>query len=245
MSYGEEVELGRLFKDFGEAANEIKRDLAELSVEVPPLYQSKPVSDDPNFISKELHNYEFTVINPDYSLIPGVHEAFVEAEWNERMIGDLNPGRSWLTRPEIWENLREVGKGKVTRSHGQVQPGVFSYTYSERMGGRHIKKVIEDLRASPYSRQVWLPVWWPIDETRRGLRRVPCSLGYLFMWRQHKLHLTYVMRSCDFVNHWPNDVALASILLHHVARECKTRVGSLCQFVGSLHVYKKDVEGVF
>jgi hypothetical protein len=246
---------GRIYRDFAEAANEIKRDLAELSVEVPPLYQSKPVSDDPDYVSKELANYQFTVINPDYKLIPNVHEEYVKQEWADRLAGGINPGKSWTKRPEVWEDLREIGptsprrrlKHGVTTPKGatHVQLGKFSYTYSERMGGPHIARLIEDLKASPYSRQLWLPVWWPVDETRRGKRRVPCSLGYWFVWRGGKLHMTYLMRSCDFITHWPIDVALASILLHYVARQCEIKVGTFTQFVGSLHVYAKDVQGVF
>jgi Thymidylate synthase len=232
--------MSRFYRNFSEAANEIKRDLAELSIEVPPLYQSKPVSDDPDYVSKELHNYVYTVLDPDYELIPDVHEEFVKAEWPERLRGELNPGTAWRTRPEVWQSLRE--KVQVV---GGIDRGKFSYTYSERMGGSHIQKLIDDFKQSPYSRQLYLPVWATVDEKRRGERRVPCSLGYWFVYRDKRIHMTYMMRSCDFITHWPNDVALASILLHYVAHQTETKVGSFCHFVGSLHVYAKDVEGVF
>jgi thymidylate synthase len=113
------------------------------------------------------------------------------------------------------------------------------------MGGKHIRYLIEELREHPNSRQLYLPVWWPNDETRRGKRRVPCSLGYQFMNRQGVLHITYMMRSCDFVTHYANDVALAVMLQAYVAKMSKNKVGTFNHFVGSLHAYRKDLDGVF
>jgi thymidylate synthase len=54
-----------------------------------------------------------------------------------------------------------------------------------------------------------------------------------------------MMRSCDFHTHYANDVALASILLHYVAKKVDVPVGTFTHFVGSLHVYAKDVADVF
>lgn len=227
----------RFYVDFAEAKNEIKRDLAELSIEVQPeTMQDKYVADRPEFMTKELQNYSYTVQNPDYVLIEDANWDWVKAEWEERLIGGLNPGRSWKERKDVWESFLERSEPRYPR---------FSYTYSERMGGSHIEKVVDELRTHPHSRQLWLPVWYPNDENRRGERRVPCSLGYWFVMREGALHITYVMRSCDFATHWSNDIALASLLLHHVAQRAELKVGHFTQFIGSFHVYQKDVEGVF
>jgi thymidylate synthase len=231
----------RHYANFPEAQNEIRRDLAELGIDVQPeTMQDKYVEDNPDFLTKELQNYIYTVIDPDYTKIEGVHEAWVEAEWEDRLIGDLNPGVAWKTRKDVWSQFIEKGFGGRPKA-----PGKFSYTYSERMGGTHIDRIINELLLHPHSRQLWLPVWSPIDETRRGERRVPCSLGYWFVNRHDALHLTYAMRSCDFYTHYANDVALASMLLHYVAKKTDLDVGHFTHFVGSLHVYAKDVADVF
>lgn len=232
----------RLYQDFSEAQNEIRRDLAELGIEVhPETMQDKYVADNPDFNTRELYNYDYSVLNPAYTLIEGVHADWVSTEWEDRLSGYLNPGRAWGLRPEVWEQFLE-DKGQL----GGVKHRGFSYTYSERMGGHHIDLLIDELKKHPNSRQLWLPVWdRQIDENRRGERRVPCSLGYWFVNREDRLHITYMMRSCDFATHWANDVCLASILLHHIAREAGLKVGSFTHFVGSLHVYAKDVAGVF
>lgn len=232
----------RKFKDFPEAQNEIKRDLAELGMSVQPeTMQDIYVADNPDFETKELQNYSYTVLRPNYDEIEGVHEEWVKAEWEDRLAGELNPGRAWKTRPDVWEQFLERDRGH----RGTKMPRLFSYTYSQRMGGIHIEKLIKELMKHPHSRQLWLPVWWPTDEGRRGERRVPCSLGYWFVQRGGALHQTYMMRSCDFFTHYPNDAALAAILLHYVAKRADLKVGTFTHFIGSLHVYAKDVADVF
>lgn len=233
----------RLFKDFPEAQNEIKRDLAELGIDVhPETMQDKFIANDPDFLTKELSNYVYSVLRPDYKEIEGVHEEWVQQEWQDRLVGKLNPGKAWRTRKDVWEQFLERDRGM---RKGTNPPSRFSYTYSERMGGKHLQLIIEELKLHPHSRQLWLPVWSSVDESRRGDRRVPCSLGYWFVQREGALNITYVMRSCDFFTHYPNDVALATMMLHYVAQKTGYKVGSFTHFVGSFHVYYKDVKNVF
>jgi thymidylate synthase len=235
--------LTRMFSDFPEAMNEITRDLAELGRDVhTETMQDKDIKDDPAFATKELTNYMYTVLRPNYSEIEGVHEEWVKTEWEDRLRGELNPGRAWRTRPEVWEQFLEIDKG----AGDSKLPRVFAYTYSQRMGGTHIERVVEELIRHPNSRQLYLPVWKADpDERRRGERRVPCSLGYWFVKRDAALHETYMMRSCDFFTHYPNDVALATILLHYIAMRAGLKVGTFTHFVGSFHVYARDVKHVF
>ena len=47
----------RIFSNFAEALNEIKRDLAEMGTEIhPQTMQDKYVGDNPDYITKELQN---------------------------------------------------------------------------------------------------------------------------------------------------------------------------------------------
>lgn len=234
----------RIFKDFPEAQNEIKRDLAELGVDVhPETMQDKDIADDPDYLTKELTNYIYTVTRPDYTEIEGVHEEWVQQEWSDRITGKLNPGKAWRLREDVWRPMLERDRGM---RRGTNPPSRFAYTYSERMGGRHIEYIIDELEIHPHSRQLWLPVWkTDIDEKRRGERRVPCSLGYLFLQREGALNITYSMRSCDLFTHYANDIALAAMLLHYVAKRTGYKVGTFTHFIGSFHVYYKDVKDVF
>lgn len=230
----------RIYSTFEEAQNEIKRDLAELGTKVQPeTMQDIFVGDRPEFETMELSNYIYTVTHPNYLQIGGVHDEWVQQEWADRLAGDLNPGRSWQRRKDIWIPFLENRKPPKFM-------GRFSYTYSQRMGGKHMRAIIEELEAHPHSRQLYLPVWdRSLDEDRRGKRRVPCSLGYWFVMRNNRVNITYMMRSCDLMTHYPNDIALASILQEHIAIESGYQVGDFIHFVGSLHAYKKDLADIF
>jgi thymidylate synthase len=230
----------RFFKDFPEAQNEVSRDLAELGMLVQPeTMQAIYVADNPEFQTKELANYIYTVTRPDYTEIEGVHEDWIHREWRDRLAGGLNPGTAWKQREEIWRPLLEADdpKGNIAR---------FSYTYSQRMGGEHIIAIIDEIKLHPHSRQLFLPVWdRNIDEKRRGKKRVPCSLGYQFMMRNDAIHITYMMRSCDLFTHFPNDIAMANIMQSFVAEQTGYEVGSFTHFIGSLHAYRKDLASIF
>ena len=79
----------------------------------------------------------------------------------------------------------------------------------------------------------------------RGLDRIPCSLTYQFLIREGKLHCIYSMRSCDFVKFFQSDVFCTAELTRYIASSLEIPVGSLTHFLGSLHAFKKDLEGVF
>ena len=53
------------------------------------------------------------------------------------------------------------------------------------------------------------------------------------------------MRSCDFSTHFANDVYLAIKLLEYVAELTGYEVGNFTHTIFSLHIYKKDLKGVF
>ena len=83
----------RFYKNFADAQNEIRRDLGELGVNVQPeTMQAIYVADNPEFETKELQNYIYTVTDPDYSKIDNVHTEWVKQEWSDRLAGGLNPG---------------------------------------------------------------------------------------------------------------------------------------------------------
>lgn len=224
----------RFYKDFGEALNEIKRDLAELSIRVhPQTMQDKYVADDPDYDTRELQNYIYTVLEPRLEDLSPT-QPWANLEWEERMnVRGLNPGTAWERRREVWEEFIEKN-------------GKFAYTYSQRLQFNPYR-IIHELKEHPESRQLFLGIWDYERDIKNigGHRRVPCSLGYWFLNRQGRLDMTYLQRSSDYATHLENDLYLATKMLFFVTKEAKIEPGHLIHWVGSLHVYQKDVEGVF
>lgn len=238
-----------MFIDWEEAQEEIKRDLAEMGIEVrPKTMQDKVIEGNEEYFTKELQNYSYTILDVKSSMITGVSQPWADAEFEERVydpwdrseevgidIPDfVNPGTAWELRKEVWTEFMHDGK--------------MAYTYNERFWNNdQLRKIIDRLKEDHDSRQLWLSVWDPCTDPDKlgGVSRVPCSLGYNFQFRDGKLNIHYVMRSCDFSTHFKNDVYLAIKLLEYVAKEAGLEVGNFTHSMFSLHVYKKDVEKVF
>lgn len=234
----------RIYVDWKECYEEIKRDLAEMGIVVrPKTMQDKNVEENSDYETKELQNYCYTLLDASSDKITRVIQPWADAEFEERIqdpweFGDaplfINPGKAWELRPNIWNDYMHEGE--------------FAYTYNERIwNSDQILKIIKRLKEDHDSRQLWLSIWdlhKDIDNLG-GISRVPCSLGYNFQFRDGKLNMHYVMRSCDFNTHFCNDVYLAIKLLEYVAEKAEMKVGNFTHTMFSLHVYKKDIENVF
>lgn len=226
----------RIFKQFPEAFEEIRRDLKEMGIKVhTQTMQDKTIGDDDNFSTLELQNYGYTVTDPRLDHLNPT-QPWADADWVERMGGALgkpvNPGTAWELRPEVWEEFLHDGR--------------FSYSYAERLAQfDQVKNVIRALKKDKNSRQLYVSMWHPTDSLKLGQDRVPCSLGWLFQHRRGQLDVTYMMRSCDFHTHFQNDIFMTMKLQELIAAHAGVNVGFYSHFIGSLHVYSKDVAEVF
>lgn len=119
-----------------------------------------------------------------------------------------------------------------------------------------LNDVVKILDRSPYTRQAFLPVWFPEDTGSVFNQRVPCTLGYQFVIRdgaagaRSRLHVTYLMRSCDFMRHLADDIYMTIRLASWVrdrlqdddqeGRFSKLSLGTLHFHAGSLHIFESD-----
>jgi len=229
----------RIYQNFKETIPEIRRDLVEMGIKVwPQTYQDKDIHGDPNFQTLELQNYVYTVVHPNgKDLKPS--QPWADAEWSERLSGidgeAINPGDAWKLRKEVWTEFLD----RETKD--------FAYSYSERFAKyNQVEEVIKRLKKDPESRQLFISVWNPSDSQKLGgLSRVPCSLGYLIQCRKNQINITYLQRSCDWTTHFINDIYLAYKLQEHIAVESKHQIGTFTHWIGSLHLFRKDAQGVF
>lgn len=149
--------------------------------------------------------------------------------------------------------------------HGQI----FSHTYPERfwpklactdakfpnLGVRYpygdLDDVVAMLTENPLTRQAYLPIWFPEDTGAVEGQRVPCSLGYQFMFRptsDGSLNgvITYFIRSCDALRHLKDDAYMAARLLQWVVGKLqgngiKCQPSMLVMNITSLHIFKGDI----
>jgi hypothetical protein len=116
-----------------------------------------------------------------------------------------------------------------------------------------LQDLIELLVKEPFTRQAWIPLFFPEDTGIGDGGRKPCTLGYQIMVRMNgttpQAHIWYPLRSCDLVRHFPDDCYLAVRLLLWIIWECRKRdpkfwdtvePGSYAMHVTSLHIFEND-----
>jgi len=222
-------------------------------------WQGMDIGSKPEFKSHELLNYSFTCqvsadvdelkrqIKPN---LPWADDHFLE-----RVGGvPLNPG-------EQYKNWPFYRVGSERDDAFRAQGGQFTHSYMERFwpiyaGGRtlptrgiryeygDLKHVVNLLRREPYTRQAFLPIWFPEDTGVKHRGRVPCTIGYHFMMRNDQLHMFYPIRACDYIRHFRDDIYLAARLLLWVLNEVGwTHVvpGTLTMQIWSFHCFVGDI----
>lgn len=224
----------RIYSNFPEAINEIRRELKEMGITIhTKSVQNKDISTDDEMSTYEIQNYSYTVTNPQYSEIPLKVPEWAEAEFQERISGKhLNPGEAWKLRSAYWKQFL-------------TPDDKFDYAYPQRMA-LPLSDVIRALNKDLYTRRAFLPIFdRQLDDPKNFGERIPCSLGYWFNFRQGKLNVTYLLRSSDFGEHFNNDIYLADRLKCYVAAQVGVQPGHFSHWIGSLHIFKKDVKDVF
>ena len=241
--------------------------LADKGVEVPPTqWQSQDVSDKPEMTPIEVIGHTlrwkvpWTIGEAQGGFEPNL--PWAEDHFKERVGGEpLNPSPS-----EAWWPFARK-KNKEHKEDGQR----FSHTYPERIwprranaiGNGHgdnfgiyyrfgdLSDMVNMLIENPLTRQAYLPIWFPEDTGAAQGQRVPCTLGYHFMFRPDADGalsglITYYMRSCDALRHLKDDAYMAARLLQWVVgklreNEIDARPNTLLMHISSLHLFKGDL----
>lgn len=230
----------RIYQDFPEAINEIRRELKEMGIKIhTKSVQNLDITNNPDYDSLELQNYQYTVSSPEFLSIPLKVPAWAEAEFVERTSGKrLNPGKAWEFRQEYWEKF-------LVPDVNSFGCKVFDYAYPDRMA-QPLEQAIKALRQDLSTRRAFIPVFdRQIDLTSEFKHRIPCTLGYWLNYRQDQLNLTYLLRSSDFSEHFNYDIYLADRLKCFVSDQLGVKPGSFTHWIGSLHIFQKDVKDVF
>jgi hypothetical protein len=246
---------------FAQMRLRMAKDLLEAPVVEVGEWQAKKLQD-ADWVSKEIQNVIFEIDVPDrisdLKQLVDPNLPWAEDHFLERVSGiPYNPPPS----SEYWPYTQSNHEEFVDKA------GRFSHTYPERFwpvmanagatrpNGREIfvphngiryeygdlGDVVTQLKKSLLTRQAYLPVWFPEDTGAVSEQRVPCTLGYHFMVRFGQLNCTYLIRSCDFMRHFADDVYMAARLVQWMSDQIKQPTGSLTMWVGSFHIFQGDI----
>jgi len=229
-------------------------------------WQGKDIKQDDRFAMIEILNHSFTCqVSPDLDTLrdqikPNV--TWADEHFEERVGGiPLNPPPSHQRWPYAQKNNAEFGG--VTK---------FSHTYPERIWPKYgeldsetwndktelegirfkygdFMDVVNLMEKEPFTRQAFLPIWFPEDTGVVHKERVPCTIGYHFIRRFDWIHVVYYIRSCDYFRHFRDDIYLCArkllwLLGHLKERDQETwghvKPGMLTMHICSLHAFKHE-----
>lgn len=205
------------------------------------------------------HSFQFFIPETIKELISEVKPnlEWADEHFEERVGGlPLNPPPSHVRWPFAQKNNSQFG--------GESK---FSHTYPERIWPRYASEesntvmkgirfeygdfsdVMDLLLREPFTRQAFLPIWFPEDTGSSHGERVPCTIGYHFMRRGDHFHLVYFIRSCDYIRHFRDDIYLACRKLMWLLDILKERdfdrwkdvkPGYFAMHIVSLHCFNKE-----
>ena len=235
---------------------------------------------DPNVpkVREMLHvafEYQMPRRADDAAFLTGARMPWAEDHFQERVSGlPLNPAPS-----EAWWPFASKKEGDTNRDH-KSEGEKFSHTYPERMWPKHaempppevgsgflptqhgirfdygdLQDVVNQLAATPMTRQAYLPIWFPEDTGVVHGKRVPCTLGYHFIITPSGyLDISYFMRSTDLLRHFQDDVYMAMRLAQWVVERiqqvwdgrdsgspiAELKVGKLIFHTANMHIFEGD-----
>lgn len=208
----------------------------------------------------ELINYAFTYNIPTSVIARLEEEITPNIPWAnnhflERVCGlPLNPGKEFANWPYYQSKERD--------SKFREKNKKFSHTYMTRLWCPKLKgqeapwgnlgDVVNLLDREPSTRQAYITLWHPEDNGALN-GRVPCTLGYQFLLRGNHLHISYYIRSCDYLRHFRDDVYMAIRLGIWVIEELRKRnefwnkvsPGTLHMSIASFHMFENDYNFLF
>lgn len=161
---------------------------------------------------------------------------------------------------------RRSGAGApLKKVWGRDWPARFNHSYPDRLwpsrleGGSPVMglerpngdldSLVDLLVRDPYTRQAYIPLFFPEDTGWGDGGRKPCTLGYQLIMRDNRLSIGYPLRSCDLIRHFRDDCYLAVRLLLWVLDRCRAvdqgtwgavRPGTYTMHITSLHVFEND-----
>jgi hypothetical protein len=221
-------------------------------------WQGKEIKHDPKYTMIETLNLSFSCqMSPDIKVIG--EQIKPNFEWanehfEERVGGlPLNPPPSHVRWPYAQKNNEEFG-GLEKFSHTypeRIWPKFASDIPNSKMSGIRydygdFNDVISLMHREPFTRQAFLPIWFPEDTGSVTGERVPCTIGYHFIRRGEWVHVVYYIRSCDFFRHFRDDIYLCAKKVFWLIEKLRekdpenwnhVKPGMLTMHITSLHAW--------
>lgn len=130
---------------------------------------------------------------------------------------------------------------KIAEPNGTVNSN-YGHCIHDKFDFDQWEMVKEILRKDPTSRQAVIHIKEPRNVIVNPTKDLNCTIALQFILRENKLDLITTMRSNDIWLGLPYDVFNFTCMQIQMAMELGVEIGKYYHNVGSLHLYKRDVE---
>lgn len=130
---------------------------------------------------------------------------------------------------------------KIAEPDGTVNSN-YGHCIRDKFGFDQWEMVKELLKNNPTSRQAILHIKEARNIIENPTKDLNCTIALQFILRNNKLDMITTMRSNDIWLGLPYDVFNFTCMQIQMAMELNVEIGNYYHNVGSLHLYKKDVE---
>lgn len=135
-----------------------------------------------------------------------------------------------------------ISRYKDDSEDGKTIYGGYGPRLFNTRGQNQVDNVLRILKEGPNSRRAVIQLF-DSDDLAVARREIPCTCTLQFMIRKRRLHMFVHMRSNDAYIGLPHDVFCFTMLQEILARSLSVELGTYKHFVGSLHLYEKDIAG--
>lgn len=192
-----------------------------LSSEQRPAPRGQPTRERTSALIRIQYPYDNIYINP----VRKLNYSFMVAEW------------LWMTSGMNNADLILPFNSKLGMALDDEKL-VFNGAYGPQIT-EQLEYVIAQLKGDSASRQAIISIWRPRPAKSAD---IPCTLDFQFLLRGNELHMTTHMRSNDVWLGLPYDLFNFTQIQWFIAQLLGVQVGTYTHFVGSLHLYERNVE---
>jgi thymidylate synthase len=134
-----------------------------------------------------------------------------------------------------WRNFGQEYTYKDKNGEIKKTPGV-------KHGVDQLQFIIDELRANPMSRRLFMSSWNPNQLSQMCLP--PCHISYQFYVENGRLSCMMVQRSADVFLGLPFNIASVALLVHFIANIVGLEPGKIHICIGDAHIYEDHLEPI-
>jgi thymidylate synthase len=134
-----------------------------------------------------------------------------------------------------WRNFGQEYTYKDKNGQLQTTTGV-------KHGVDQLQFIIDELRANPMSRRLFMSSWNPNQLSQMCLP--PCHISYQFYVENGRLSCMMLQRSADVFLGLPFNIASVALLVHFIANIVGLQPGKIHICIGDAHIYEDHMEPI-